>query len=507
MTRYDDACFLMPTEAVDDLSAAPVGKLTPVLRQEEETASFTLYDTFDQTLRNGRRVLIAIDDRLELWDSDGATLSQPGERSCTFVADMADGPVKHALSNLPALRSLMAVGTGQLRLSEIALVDDEEKTQARASLRLLSADGAGSVAVAALQGLRGYDKALSKLADRVADCAGVPLREGDLYARLFPTHRPYVAKPDIGISRDEASFDAASDIIAAYLPVARQNETGIIEDIDTEFLHDYRIALRKIRSVLSLFKGVYSEDQTRDLKARFSALMAPTGQLRDLDVYLLDRGGFYDLLPDSLHRGLDRMFDMFAEERQDTHKALSRHLRSKAYDREIDKLAKLFDSRKKLQRGPNADLPAYDFACKLIWKRYRKICKVAAGLDADSADEEVHQLRIHCKKLRYLMEFFGPVFPESDFKKLIKPLKRLQDNLGLFNDSSVQQESLQAFVAGLDHGDQAGNLELAQSVGALVAVLHQRQLEERGKVVDSFAHFNSDGTQQTFRDLFHGGKE
>jgi ABC-type methionine transport system ATPase subunit len=62
-------------------------------------------------------------------------------------------------------------------------------------------------------------------------------------------------------------------------------------------------------------------------------------------------------------------------------------------------------------------------------------------------------------------------------------------------------------VAGLDHGDQAGNLELAQSVGALVAVLHQRQLEERGKVVDSFAHFNSAGTQKTFRDLFHGGKE
>lgn len=507
MTRHDDACFLLPLKAVDDLSASPVGKLAPVLTQAEETAIFTLYDTFDQTLRKQRRVLIAIDDRLELWEADGAILSQPAERSLTFVADMADGPVKHALSNLPALRSLMVIGTGHLRLSELALVDDEEKTQARASLRLLSTDGAASVAVAALQGLRGYDKALSRLADRVADCAGVPLNRDDLYARLFPVLSPYVAKPDIDVDRNEAAYDAASDIIAAYLPVARRNEAGIIDDIDTEFLHDYRIALRKIRSVLSLFKGVYAEEQTQDLKARFSALMAPTGQLRDLDVYLLDRSEFYDLLPHSLHRGLDRMFAMFAEQRQDTHEALSRHLRSKAYEREVDTLAKLFDSRRKLQRGPNADLPAHDFASKLIWKRYRKICRIAAGIDADTPDEEVHQLRIHCKKLRYLMEFFGPVFPKSAFRSLLKPLKRLQDNLGLFNDYSVQQESLRALPSRLDHGDHAGNLELAQSVGALIAVLHQRQLEERDKVVDSFARFNSAATQKTFRDLFHKGKE
>lgn len=507
MTRHDDARFLLPVEAVDDLSASPVGKLTPVLTQAEETAAFTLYDTFDQSLRRVRRVLIESGDRLELWEADGTTLSQPAERGGKFVADLADGPVKHALSDVPALRSLMAICTGQMRLSELALIDDEGKTQARASLRLLFADDGASAAVATLQGLRGYDKALSKLAERAGACHGTPLALGDLHAQLLPNQTPYVVKPDVGVGRDEEAFEAATDIIAAYIPVARQNEAGIIEDIDTEFLHDYRIALRKIRSVLSLFKGVYTNAQTQDLKARFSALMAPTGRLRDLDVYLLERGDFYELLPDSLHGGLDRMFAMFAEERQDALKTLSRHLRSKSYDKEIDRLTKLFDMRKKLRRGPNADLPAYDFACKLIWKRYRKICKIAAGVDAETEDEEVHQLRIHCKKLRYLMEFFGPVFPKSAFKSLIKPLKRLQDNLGLFNDYSVQQNSLQAFLAGLAAEDHAGNFEIAQSVGALIAVLHQRQLVERAQVVESFACFNSADTQQTFRDLFHGGKE
>lgn len=507
MIRHGDARFHLPVEAVDDLSASPIGKLTPVLTQAEETATFTLFDTFDQSLRCARRVLIEFDDKLELWEPDGTILSQPAEHSGKFVSDMTNGPVKHALSDLPALRRLMAICTGQMRLSDLALIDDEKKTQARASLRLLFTDGSASTAVATLQGLRGYDKAWSQLTNRTRACRGTPLAEGDLYAQLLPGQVPYVAKPDVSVGKNEETFDAATDIIAAYIPVARQNEAGIVSDIDTEFLHDYRIALRKIRSVLSLFKGVYAEDQTRELKARFSALMIPTGRLRDLDVYLLERGDFYEFVPDSLHGGLDRMFAMFADERQEAQKFLSGHLRSKSYEAEIEQLARLFDSRKRLKRGPNADLPAYDFACKLIWKRYRKICKIAAGINADTKDEEVHRLRIHCKKLRYLMEFFGPVFPKSSFKSLIKPLKRLQDNLGLFNDYSVQQDSLREFLTGLETQNRAGGLEIAQSVGALIAVLHQRQLTERAKVVESFAGFNSRETQNTFRDLFHGGKE
>lgn len=507
MTRHGDARLLVPVEAIDDLCASPVGKLTAVLTQAEETAAFTLYDTFDQSLGRARRVLIEFDDRLELWEPDGATLSQPAEYSGKFVSEMSDGPVKDALSDLPALRRLMAICTGQMRLSELALMDDEEKTQARAGLCMLYADDGGSAAIATLQGLRGYDKALAQLADRTRTCRGTPLGDGNFHARLLPDQALYVAKPDVGVGKTEKTFDAATDIIAAYIPVARANETGIISDIDTEFLHDYRIALRKIRSVLSLFKGVYDEDQTQQLKARFSALMAPTGRLRDLDVYLLEKGDFYELVPESLHGGLDRMFAMFAEERQETQKSLSSHLCSKSYQAEIGKLARLFDSGKRLKRGPHADLPAYDFACKMIWKRYRKICKIAACINADTEDDEVHELRIHCKKLRYLMEFFGPVFAKSAFKSLIKPLKRLQDNLGLFNDYSVQQDSLRAFLTELETQNRAEGLEIAQSAGALIAVLHQRQLAERAKVVESFARFNSRETQKTFRDLFHGGKE
>ena len=46
----------------------------------------------------------------------------------------------------------------------------------------------------------------------------------------------------------------------------------------------------------------------------------------------------------------------------------------------------------------------YDMACRLIMRRFLKVCKTAQAINAATPDEEIHRLRIHCKKLRYLME-------------------------------------------------------------------------------------------------------
>ncbi|NVO25302.1 CHAD domain-containing protein [Donghicola mangrovi] len=499
--------FLVPAEALTAFAGATTGKLTKHMTRSEEDMPFALLDTFDETLRQSGMCLLQAGGELTLWTADGEVLTQTGvDQPAGFVADLAEGPVKLALACVPELRSLIPLAQGRLQTAQLALLDKEGKTQARARFHILTPDLGHRIAIAQLQGLRGYDKAFAQLQADLLGAGAVPYADRHPLIALLPEHAPYVAKPDLELEADATVFDTANAIIAAYLPVARQNEQGVVDDIDVEFLHDYRIALRKIRSVVSLFKGVYSDKQTERLKQRFSDLMAPTGRLRDLDVYLLERDFFFDLVPQSLHGGLERMFDMFAAERTVAHQKLAKHLKSKGYATEITKLVSLFEAPKRLHRGPDADSQAHDFASALIWKRYRKICKIAEAIDDQTEDEEVHELRIHCKKLRYLMEFFAPAFPAEEFKSLIKPLKKLQDNLGLFNDYSVQQDSLRAFLDGLGTDDHAGNMQLAQSVGALIAVLHQRQLGERQKVVESFQSFNSPETQQTFRDLFHGGE-
>ncbi|MCA0873299.1 CHAD domain-containing protein [Seohaeicola saemankumensis] len=483
----------------------PGGKLVPVWHEDDSEERYVLLDCFDQSIRRSGAVLIEAAGQLTLIGRDGRTVVQPATRTGNFVGDLEPGPVRRALGMVPELRSLLEIGTGKFRQSRLALIDGEQKTHARARFLTLRPETASSVSeeaeitLASVQGLRGYDKAYRALRKKL----GAEVKDDGVASALYGGPVAYIAKPDIKMTGDEPAFQAASDIISAYITVARQNEPGIIADYDTEFLHDYRVALRKIRSVLSLFKGVYGDAETEMLKSEFSELMVPTGRMRDLDVYLLDQDHYFEMLPETLHSGLTKMFDLFSKERQAGLRAFTRRLRSSGYNKKILVLAARFADRDTLDPGPNAKLHATDYACALIWKRYRKVCKIASGIDDQTEDEEVHELRIHCKKLRYLMEFFAPLFPSGEIKGLIKPLKRLQDNLGLFNDYSVQQISLQAFLEDHPTSRSKDNLAIAQSIGALTAALHQRQLDERAKVVSNFTQFDSPEVRKKFRSLFH----
>ncbi len=504
MSAHILSCYL-PVERLETLEQSNIEGLKPELDWSSSLCSFAILDCFEQSIRQSKKLLIAVDGRLELLTDTGEILSQPAKPDARFVADFPDGPVKLALSDLSPLRALLTIASGTLRKGTLALLDEEGKTLVRASLgELMPVDGKAVILIT-VRALRGYEDTFDDLVSCIRSCGATPCHAGNPYRMIDHTNIGYIAKPDIKIGHEDTAFDTATSLIASYLPVIRANEDGIINDIDTEFLHDYRVSLRKIRSVLSLFKGVYATQQVLDLKRQFSALMVPTGPLRDMDVYLLEQQDFYAHVPASLHGGLDAMFALIRSRREQEQRRLADHLMSKQYRKEIKALVKLFTKQRKLLPGPNAISASHDFACDLIWKRYRKVCRTAASIVADTPDHEVHALRIECKKLRYLMEFFGSTFPEETFGELLKPLKRLQDSLGLFNDCAVQQINLKAFVQGLDAEQLKSGI--AQSVGALITVLHQRQDTERTKIADAFARFNSDHMQHSFHSLFRSGKE
>lgn len=498
-----DTIYVAPAAAIRQLNETEAEGLRFVLSLDRESQDFELLDDFDGTLGRSGRVLLAGSRSFELVTPAGL-LSQPAEKG-RFLGDLGEGPVQQAIADLSPLRRLVPLTSGQLQTGTLALVDDEGKTHARSLLRLLGGGSRPEIAVLLPRGLRGYDSALTLLRDRLVACDASDPRQ--LRRHLLPDHQGYSAKPDIGFEPEDTAFDVATDIVLAYLPVVQANEPGIIADLDTEFLHDYRVALRKIRSVLSLFRGVYAQGVTEEMKARFSAMMEPTGRLRDLDVYLIDQPQLEAMVPAPLQPGLHRMFGLFAAERRQAQAALARHLDSKAYRKEFAALQRLFVARRQLRPGPAADRPAQKFARQLIWKRYRQVCRGGAAIGSDTADEHVHALRIHCKKLRYLLEFFAPAFPDPRFSTALRPLKRLQETLGLFNDYSVQQANLRAFVAGLDSARVPDRLEIAQSVGALIAVLHGRQLAERARIAAGFAGFDDDQTRGIFRELFSDGEK
>lgn len=467
-----------------------------------EAEEVRLLDTFDHPLRRSGRLLVQQQNSLLLFDPNTPqVLTQPCPATWRFLSDLADGPVKARLSDISALRALLTIGSGMLQTGRFVLLDDEQKTLVRAYAYTFARDNRTKT-LGETQPLQGYARGHQILIDAfMAQGAQTRNQESDLYLFLGAAPQLYCSKPVIALNPEAPASETACLIIGAFIQVARQNEAGIQADYDTEFLHDYRVSLRKVRSVLSLFKGVYAEAVTTRLKLAFAEIMKHTNRLRDLDVYLLERSLYFSMVPESMHEGLSLMFEVFSTERQQELRKVSDMLGSATYSKTIGELAGQFTTPNALDKGSKGDEPTLPFACRLIWKRYKKVCQIARHITADTPDEEVHWLRIQCKKLRYLMEFFTPLFPVKAIKKLIKALKGLQDNLGRFNDFSVQQRSLQTFLQDYARHHQH-SLKLAESIGALIAVLHQRQMAEHQQIMDNIARFDSAKTRAAFQSLF-----
>jgi CHAD domain-containing protein len=489
--------YLLPANALQGLSRGPCDKLTFV-STPGHPAALTLWDSFDQTLRRSGRALWESGGRFTLLLPDGTVLTQISDRNGDFVADLAPGPVKDALADLSALRCLLPMARGEITETRLALTDDLHKTCARADLRLLTTKR-GALLVT-LQGLRGYDKALEALR---AQLLVLGAQAPDDLCEWLVGGRPYSAKPEIEISLEDNAFDAATRITTTYLGVLRANEPGIIADHDTEYLHQYRIGLRKIRLILGLFEGVYRADRTQDLRARFSGLMRATGPLRDLDVAILDRGRAFALLPPTLHPGLDALFAALAKERQAALHQMAVHLQSPTYIAEIKDLSRLFAKHRHLSPGKLADVSAAELALRLIRARHQKICMATARITPETPDADLHLIRLHLKKLRYLMEFFAPLFAPLPFKAVRKAIKGLQDLLGQFNDGVVQQVSLQEVLS----RQAAAPLAMAQSVGALMALLHVRHAAERAAAIAALEAFTGPEMCTAFHTMFSGQKE
>jgi CHAD domain-containing protein len=133
-----------------------------------------------------------------------------------------------------------------------------------------------------------------------------------------------------------------------------------------------------------------------------------------------------------------------------------------------------------------------------VLKRGRKI-------DDDSPPELLHRLRIDCKKLRYLLEFFAELYPAKRIRPMIGALKKLQNCLGDYNDLTVELQSLARIVERLpadDNGPESGPVR--HDIEELRVQLRQRQAETRARFGGQFAAFTGEDVVSGFRELFGG---
>lgn len=474
------------------------------LREYFDTFDWRLFHKGLMLVRRGRWV------SLRHIDDERNVVQLKSRRSLQGVHwwDLPPGPLRDALKGALSVRALLPKARVDQRSQVFDIRNGDQKTVLRATLVRVDAAPGDPVQLIQLTGIRGYHDQYTAFRNRLTASAPVTPAASPYETALHSAgQRPgdYSSKLDLQLELQATGAQAAQAILRHLSATLRANEPGLRADWDTEFLHDYRVAVRRTRSALTQIKGVFEPQRRASFADAFRDLGRATGPLRDLDVYLLAQDEYRALLPRVLQPGASPLFDHLKIRRRRALRDMIEILDSEKYEALKRDWAAFVDDGIGSDMGPDAALPAIDLARRHIFKRYQRMIKRGRSIGTAAPDAELHRLRIDCKKLRYLLEFFGSLFARDTIDTLVRHLKKLQSNLGAINDLSVQQAELLRFVDEVLTRSRRPNRQLAvAATGGLIARLHERQQTVRGEFHELFARFAGPEQARLYRELFQG---
>jgi triphosphatase len=228
------------------------------------------------------------------------------------------------------------------------------------------------------------------------------------------------------------------------------NESIVRAVRDPDAVHQMRVALRRLRAAISLFKNVVADEQRDKVRSELKWMADQLGQARDLDVYISKV-----LEPTrAAHPGepeLDNLLSEYQARRESAYDTVQEMITSSRFLRSVLDVAAWIETGPWMKSaGTDRDPRVVELAAAELNRRWKRVRKQGTRL-ADMHPEERHQVRIEIKKLRYASEFFESLFRQSAARKrqraAMESLEALQEVLGDLNDIAVGAEITAASAA------------------------------------------------------------
>ncbi len=484
----------------------------PLVKGRVRRGAVTFYDTFDARIRKDGGSL-SFDGAEWTWRGKDGSIRH--RLRCGTPPDLAanvpPGSFRDALEKVVEMRRLLPLVEVREEHREIRVLDDLQKTVARLVVSQGTArepDGSRSAALPtrlSVRALRGYEREGERIERRLAAAGLAPDPRDPLEAALQALGRtpvPYSSKLEIRLEPGMPLAKAVRAILGRLRDTLLANEDGVRREIDTEFLHDFRVAVRRARSLLGQVRGALPPEAQESFRAELAWLGKSTNAARDLDVWRLRLQAWRRELPEAADRSLSPLASLLASRRREIQHALLEALDSERYRRLLAEWRRLAEGPGEGPEGPRPVLPA---ARERIRKVYRKVRREGGAITGASPPEALHRLRIRCKKLRYLLEFFRSLFPEEEIGPLVRVFKRLQDCLGDFHDAVVQKGSLEQFARELGGGEKPP-VETLLAMGRLSERLDRAAARERRRFRERFREFDGPENRARFRRILGEGK-
>jgi inorganic triphosphatase YgiF len=310
------------------------------------------------------------------------------------------------------------------------------------------------------------------LADSLVEPLGLRIETASKGARGYRLHQaagPTAPAKWSGphIAENAAASDAFAALCAAALAQIAANATGVAQGRDTEYLHQMRVGVRRLRSALHAFRKLLRRSQAREVEKPFKQMMQAWGRARDWDVFcemLADAGGAPPLLARARHK-----------------RAAARHEAGRIVNSAAFQQAQLRVLRW-LYRDPwKSDAARAEslgrFARQTLARLHASLMKSARKIDWRDEGRR-HEVRIRVKRLRYAGDFFSGSFAHQAMRPFIERLASLQDTLGELNDVAVARRLLTEIAS-------------ASETSALLRSLAARERELIGSLEPAWSAFEA----------------
>ena len=335
---------------------------------------------------------------------------------------------------------------------------------------------------------------VAAVADRLVDAGGVPDSDpGSDLARALVGHpgadpaAPVTSPSKHGKRKGKGKAakhrPTAGELIRTYLRA--QDDALAAGDLvlraGTGGIHPTRVATRRLRSTLRIFRPFVDADRAASFDAELSWYAATLGEVRDREVQRLRMRKLLDEIPDELVLGpVGSSIDAVLRSEEVLHRGrLAEALDSERY------LALLREAHFWSTTPPFTDRADAD--AEVLTKRVDKaaaklVAHLAAGLRAGGDDEELHSARKAGKRARYAAELAAPVLGKKG-TKLVSRYEEVQDVLGDFQDGVVAC----ALIRRLAAGTVGKRKENGFTYGLLYARERERAIEGRQRADVLFA--------------------
>ncbi len=321
---------------------------------------------------------------------------------------------------------------------------------------------------------------VAALADRLAAEAPLSVPRDGLAAAAIamargevPAHRlgaPYAAQSMTVSEALAAIIGHLTDVIAHFAPAASAGEAHGV--------HQMRVAVRRLRSALSVFRRAADCAELRAAGAELKSLASTLGAARDWDVFVTETAPpVVAAFPGD--RRLDAMLGAAGRRRREAHASLRDHLAAVRFRRLLLTLAALallrpWSAAEDADRTEMLAGPVADFAARRLDRLRERLLAESEAIE-ELPPHALHEVRKRAKKLRYACEFFEPLYAGKAVRRFARRLARWQDELGTLNDAATAS----ALTARL-----AGGAERAFAVGAVQGFLAARAARARTELAD-----------------------